>query len=275
MSAAHYQGRALERERRRPRPGAGARVARVIACMLAIGVLAMLPWRELRRRYAVVTDIRVHGQHYLEAERIERAAGVRRGQDALSLDYDRARQMLLMDPRIQSAEVRRRGFTGVEIEVVERVPALLVQRGEPWEIDSSGVLLAPLERGVVADVPLLTGADCSRLPAGAQIRTPEVQRGLAWIALLSDNALRLAGQVSEIDVSDPRLTSFVLLDGTRVLAPTWPTDARPLSGLRVALADLERRGMKPRELDVRFRDQVIVRSARPAVGPEAPAPRRS
>jgi hypothetical protein len=95
-----------------------------------------------------------------------------------------------------------------------------------------------------------------------------VRRGLAWTAILSDNALRLSGQVSEVDVSDSRLTRLVLLNGVRVLAPAWPNGARQLSGLRATLADLAAKGMTPREVDVRFKDQIVVRGARP-VGPTA------
>jgi hypothetical protein len=156
----------------------------------------------------------------------------------------------------------------VEIHVEERVPALAVEHGEPWEIDAEGVLLEPLQAGVVADVPILAGPDFSAYRPGSQVQTAEVRRGLAWTTILSDNALRLSGQVSEVDVSDSRLTRLVLLNGVRVLAPAWPNGARQLSGLRATLADLAAKGMTPREVDVRFKDQIVVRGARP-VGPTA------
>jgi hypothetical protein len=164
--------------------------------------------------------------------------------------------------------VTRYGLRGVEIHVEERVPALAVEHGEPWEIDAEGVLLEPLQAGVVADVPILAGPDFSAYRPGSQVQTAEVRRGLAWTTILSDNALRLSGQVSEVDVSDSRLTRLVLLNGVRVLAPAWPNGARQLSGLRATLADLAAKGMTPREVDVRFKDQIVVRGARP-VGPTA------
>jgi hypothetical protein len=81
---------------------------------------------------------------------------------------------------------------------------------------------------------------------------------------LGDNALRLAGQVSEVDVEQERTTRLVLMNGIRVLGPAWPVTTRQLSGLRATLADLEKKGMKPHEVDVRFPDQIIVRDAQPA-----------
>jgi POTRA domain-containing FtsQ-type protein/cell division protein FtsQ len=264
-----YEGKALERGTRPKRAGSPLRQpVRVLLVLLALATLAMLPWGELRRSLLVVDRVRVTGLRYLDAARVRRRAGLAEGQDLLSLDLARARQLVLLEPRIQSARVTRFGLRGVEIHVEERVPALAVQHGEPWEIDAEGVLLEPLQAGVVADVPILAGPDFSSYRPGSQVQTPEVRRGLAWTAILSDNALRLSGQVSEVDVSDSRCTRLVLLNGVRVLAPAWPNGARQLSGLRATLADLAAKGMTPREVDVRFKDQIVVRGARP-VGPIA------
>jgi hypothetical protein len=260
-----YQGRALQRE---PRARAavrgrrtGRQVLRVLAVMAAMGALAAVPWRELRHRYAVLERVQVSGLRYLDGARIRGDAHLAEGQDLLSIDLARVRRGLLADPRIESAEVRRAGLRGIEVRVTERVPTLAVSHGEPWEIDSTGVLLEPLQRGVVADVPMLTGADFSRFRPGDRIVTPEVQRGLAWAAILSDNALRLAGQVSEVDISDDRVTRLVLMNGVRVIGTAWPPDTRQLSGLRATLADLQSKGMMPGEVDVRIPDQIIVRDA--------------
>jgi hypothetical protein len=77
-----------------------------------------------------------------------------------------------------------------------------------------------------------------------------------------------------VDVADARTTRLLLLDGTRVLVPAWPPDVRPLSALRVVLADLHQRGVVAREVDLRFVNQVIVRPAQ-AGSSETGAPRRS
>jgi len=268
-----YQGKALQPEPRRRRgPGLSRKRLSTLALgLIALLVLGFLPWGRLRRRFLVVDGVRVTGVRYLDAARVRKRSGIEDGQDLLALDLARARQLVLMEPRIHTAEVRRSGLRGVEIRVDERVPALAVQHGEPWEIDTDGVLLEPLQPGVIADVPLLAGPDFSTWSPGSQIQTSEVRRGLAWRAILSDNTLRLSGQVSEVDVSDPRLTRLVLLSGVRVVGPAWPNGARQLSGLRATLADLGAKGLTPREVDVRFKDQIVVRGAHPTE-PVAAAP---
>ncbi len=271
-----YQGRALRTEA--PRPRRGRRLRRVLAMtglIALVTLLSQVPWGELRAHHAVVHGIRVAGTHYLDAARVASIAGLSEGQDLLRLDLVRARQRLLLHPRIARAEIRRRFPRGLDIRIEERVPVLLVRHGVPWEMDSCGVLLEPLADGVTADVPLLNGPDVTRLRAGAQVGGPAIARALAWIRALDGRELQLSGQVSEVDVRDARATSLLLMDGTRVLAPAWPPDPRPLSALRVVLADLHQRGVAAREVDVRYDNQVIVRPAMVADDPSAGAPRRS
>jgi hypothetical protein len=260
-----YQGRALQRETRTDasHDSPFTRPLRVLAVMLTLGILAMVPWADMRAKLLVLDSVQVSGLRYLDAARVEKRSGLKPGQDLLSLDLDRARQLVLLEPRIRGARVTRRGLRGVRIVVEERVPALAVDHGEPWEIDAEGVLLDPLQSGVVADVPMLAGPDFANYRPGSQVQTPAVRRALAWTAILSDNALRLSGQVSEVDVSEPRVTRLVLMNGVRVVAPPWPNGARQLSGLRATLADLAAKGMTPSEVDVRFKNQIVVRGARP------------
>ncbi len=268
-----YQGRALERARRRPprrhRPWP-VRVTFAAAGIAALALVAAhLPWRWLREHVAVVREIQVEGTRYLDGSRIGEMAGLHVGDELFGLDLTRARQALLLDPRIARASVRHAWPRGVRVRIVEREPVLLVRHGVPWELDSTGVLLPPLARGVVADVPLLTGPDFSRLRAGTQVLTPEVRRGLAWVRALAARELQLAGEVSEVDVSDPRATGILLMSGTRVLGPAWPPGARVLSELRVVLADLRQRGIAAEDVDLRFENQVVVR---PADAGREPAP---
>ncbi len=257
-----YQGRALTHETAGRRPaGRLRRIAVVLGILAAIAALAHVPWRDLRKRFAVVTAVRVRGAHYLEPERIAAIAGLKSGDDLLRVDTARARQSLLLDSRIASATVRHGFLRVIDVTVTEREPVLLVEHGAPWELDADGVLLAPLQKGVVADVPLLVGPDLRDLPAGTRVGPTEVQRGLGWMRALSDRELQLSGQVSEIDVSDPLHTSLTLMSGTRVIAPAWPPSMPRLTALRVVLADLGQKGVRADEVDVRFRNQVIVRPA--------------
>jgi len=260
----YYQGRALHTARRERRGGTRLRRwLQVFGVLLLLLILAHVPWDALRGRFAVVTDVRVRGAHYLDPVRVAEAAGLHKGDDLLRVDLARARQALLLESRIAEAHVSRRPLRGLQIELVEREPVLLVSHGVPWELDSSGVLLEPLQRGVAADVPLLIGPNVAALRAGTHVRDADVERGLAWARSLARSELQLSGRVSEIDVTDPIRTDLTLLSGTHVLAPAWPPSLLRLSALRAVLMDLEKRGTPAAEVDVRFDRQVIVRPAGP------------
>lgn len=255
-----YQGRALAGARRRG-PGLGRRLLLVLGAMGLVGLVSVLPWGELRARFMVLQRVEVRGVRYLEPGAVRARSGLAAGQDLLDLDLDAARDRVLAETRVKECRIRRTWLRGVRIEVQERLPVLVVSHGEPWELDAEGVLLAPLQEGAVADVPVLAGVDLERVRPGVRSDSPRVQRGLAWATVLSDNALGLGGQVSEVDVSSDRVTRLVLLNGVRVVGPLLPNGARQLSGLRATLLDLANKGMTPREIDVRFKDQVVVRGA--------------
>lgn len=269
----HGAPRAARRWKGRVRGLRPARIALALAGLAVVAAAAALvPWRTLRERYAVVRDVRVEGALYLDPARVAAVAGLRAGDDLFAVDCERARQALLFDPRIARAEVGHAWLRAVRVRIVEREPVLLVRHGVPWEVDSAGVLLPPLARGVVADVPMLSGPDFSRLRAGTQVRTVEVRRGLAWVRALGARDLRLDGEVSEVDVGHADSTAILLTDGTKVLAPAWPPDARVLSALRVVLKDLPNRQVRPGAVDLRFEDLVVVQPAGTPALPSGPAP---
>jgi cell division protein FtsQ len=257
-----YQGHALRSgpARRAPRRFSGRLLRLVLALALAT-VIARVPWQAARRQVAALGAIEVKGVRYLDPRAVQAIAGIELGDDLFAIDCARARQALLLHPRIASATVERRWPRVLRVSLVERVPVMLVQHGVPWEIDSAGVLLAPLAQGVVSDVPLLAGISFEKLPEGARVSAVPVQRGLSWIRALSASELQLTAQVSEVDVSDHESTGLLLLDGTQVVAAAWPPGTRELSALRVVLADLKQRGTLAREVDLRYEGQVIVRPA--------------
>src|SRR5882724_4936726 len=133
-----YQGRALRSEAPRRR-GARSRVGRVLKVLGVLGALAALahvPWGELKQRMIRISEIRVAGLHYLDAETVAARSGLEVGSGWLDADLDRARQRLLADSRIRAATLSRALPNAIQISIEERVPVLLVRHGSPWELDA-------------------------------------------------------------------------------------------------------------------------------------------
>jgi cell division septal protein FtsQ len=238
----------------------------VSIALVTVVVLAHVPWRQLRQGFTVVRDVKVEGNRGISDLRIVELSGVEKGQDLFEVDLGRVRQALMLEPRIARAEVSRLGLWGVRLRVTERRGVLAVPHGEPWEIDSSGVIMAPLTGGGLSDLPLLTGAALERQDEGTVVRTVEVERGLEWAVTLAAPEHGLGAGVSEIDVSDHETTTLVLMDGVRVRAGARPSGLREMAALRAVLLDLKQRGTTADEVDLRFDNQVIVRPAATAGG---------
>ena len=142
-----YQGRALDRGPRRDagRPAQRApagrrrgrrpalRPARIVLALAGLAVAAgrRASWCRggaLRERFAVVQDVRVEGARYLDAGARRRGRRGARGRRPVRVDCERARQALLLDPRIARAEVERGpGCAPCGVRIVEREPVLLVR----------------------------------------------------------------------------------------------------------------------------------------------------
>jgi hypothetical protein len=181
----------------------------------------------------VVGDLKVEGVRY-RSQSHQAISGLEVG-DPLWTAAKRA-QRRCCSTRASPPRPRPAASAQRQVVVRERVPALLVDHGTPWELDSTGVLLEPLERGVVADVPLLVGPDFEGVSAGTHVTSSRVARGLRWAVTLADQTLQLAGQVSELDVSRDEVTTLA--------APAAPRRGRgmaPLGAHAVRAASRARR----------------------------------
>ena len=263
MSRSSYQGRALwmpaRPGKRRLRPGWF-----VLALVLAVGALwagrnalaRAAPYRAL----LTVRTVEVRGETYLSESEVRAAAGLVKPVDFVRVDLKRAEARLAKVARIESATVTRELPRRIVIRIVERKAALLVRAGRLMEADRRGVILPPLVSGVMPDVPLVDGVKLKDARAGKRITDPAFARALRHLDALLSPEVALGHPVSEIDVSDAATTVVTLApDGVDVFLPAEPPAKRPLSALRVVLADLATRGLSAARIDLRGEEVIAVR----------------
>ncbi|GAA2988456.1 cell division protein FtsQ/DivIB [Streptomyces fulvorobeus] len=101
-------------------------------------------------------QVRITGTDVLSAAEVEDAAAVPIGAPLISLDTDAIAERLRGKlPRIHSVDVVRSWPHGVGLEVTERKPVLLVEKGGKFiEVDAEGVRFATVEKAPPG-VPLL------------------------------------------------------------------------------------------------------------------------
>ncbi len=144
---------------------------------------------------------------------------------------------------VSSADVTRRLPSTLVVRVVEREPVALVQAdGRLQPVDGTARLLPidPIE--VSLDVPLVGSADSALLGIldGLRRSEPRLYSRIAWAARVGKEELRFElGGITVRTNADVTVTRF--------------RDILPVE------ADLARNAINVVELDLRFRDQVIVR----------------
>ncbi|GAA0407769.1 cell division protein FtsQ/DivIB [Streptomyces luteireticuli] len=127
-------------------------LAAVAAALLGTGVV----WALYGSSWLRATHVEVAGTEVLTAGEVREAAAVPLGEPLVSVDTDaiadRLRKRL---PRIESVDVGRSWPRGIRLEVTERQPRAILEKGGKFiEIDGMGVRFATVDRAP-AKVPRL------------------------------------------------------------------------------------------------------------------------
>ncbi len=264
-------GQRLDRRRRRRRV---LRLARRLGAWLCVallvvalgGALAFLGRSLLAASPFVVERIEVAGQSLLSADEVIAASGLAPGQNLFSLDARRAVSGVEALPRVRRAELVRAFPNGVTLLVEERQPFVLVHAGGlqragglQW-VDEQGVPLGPETRAITVDAPLLSGVGADEVAAAGRTPSGRVAAGVALIRTLMRAQSPLLREISEVDVSRPEGLVLYMLDGVEVRLGSEDWDDR-LGRLSGVLAQLRASGQRATSIDLRFRDQVVLRTA--------------
>jgi cell division protein FtsQ len=107
----------------------------------------------------VVRNIQISGRRNVDADQVYRVVMAAQGQDMPLVDLAALRSQLLTLGWVGEARVSKRLPDTLAIELVERVPAAVLQRNQRLSlIDAQGNLLAPVEpRTMPMQLPLLIG----------------------------------------------------------------------------------------------------------------------
>jgi cell division protein FtsQ len=269
----------LDRRRRRRRM---LRLARRGGAWLCVGlpVVALSGalasggrWLLTAPRFAV-ERVEVAGQSQLSVDQVVAASGLSPGQNLFRLDARRAVAGVEALPMVRRAELVRAFPNRVTLLVEERQPFVLVHAGGlhwPAEalhwpaggfywVDEQGVPLGPETRAVALEAPLVSAADSDDVAAAGRTPSERVAAGVALIRTLMRAQSSLLREISEVDVSRPEGPVLYMLDGVEVRLGREDWDDR-LGRLGGVLAQLRASGQRATSIDLRFRDQVVLRTA--------------
>ena len=219
-----------------------------------------------------VNQIDVSGLLYLSYEEVRAIVPVREGDNLFLLRPEDIEEALRQNARIEDAEVTRR-MGGLSIRLLERRPFALVSAGSLVEVDERGVVLDPLERGLLADRPVITGLKIGSTKSGARIKNPALGDLLRLLAYLESPQVGLIADISDI-VSESRSRAVLRTAREQIPIVVDPEQATlaAMRALAVTLRDVRARGRSVELVDARYRGQVVVRCAPEQAGAVAPAP---
>ena len=259
-------GQRLDRHRRRRR---ALRRIRRVGTWLAVGAalaalsgpLASGAASVLKTSRFSIERVEVAGQSRLSADEVVKASGLVPGQSLWSLDARRAVAGVEALPLVRRADVVRAFPNRVTVLVEERQPFTLVNAGGLHWVDEQGVPLGSETRAVSLDAPVISGVGADDVVAAGRMPSERVASGVALLRTLMRAQSSLLSEISEVDVSRPEGPVFYMLDGVEVHIGSEDWEGR-LGRLGGVLAQLRASGQTVTSIDLRFRDQVVLRTAK-------------
>src|SRR5262249_16646043 len=115
-------------------------------------------------------------------------------------------------------------------------------------------------RAVALGAPVLSGLDASELGSGHSAPSERATLGITLVRLLLRSESPLLQQVSEIDLSRDEGPVLYTVHGVEVRLGKEDWEAR-LGRLQGVLAQLSGAGEPVTSVDLRFRDQVVLKTA--------------
>jgi cell division septal protein FtsQ len=229
------------------------------AGLIALGMTN--PIREAARIRAV--EITASDTGAIDAGELRARLPIRAGDSFLDVHTRAIERALTADPHVAAVDVRYAWFHRLVVAVSERkaVAAIMQPRGERFEIAADGVLLEPAT-AMGADLPLLTWegqAWPSDWRAGAICDLRGAPDLLALLAQLQTDGRGLWSCISEAHLHGDGSAEIFWND-----APIVAWTRGSLSPLRIhawaaVMADLARRGERDAVVDLRYREQIVVR----------------
>ena len=188
-----------------------------VAAVAALGAAGLLVWR-----FCVVGDllrvkaIRFEGLSRATPEQLLELSPVQRGDHLLFLDVRAMEAGLRRHPWVAWAEVRRRFPPALEVQVVERRPAALVNLGELYLVDDRGEVFKRAAPGDGLDLPVVTGIEREAWVERRAELEPLLGAALALVRRWSERGLDARAKVSEIHVDPNYGTTLWSDDGLEV-----------------------------------------------------------
>jgi cell division septal protein FtsQ len=200
-------------------------------------------------------EIVVHGTERTTPAAVRAALDPLRGRNLVALHLEDVEALLVPNPWVARASIRRILPHVLRVDVVERVPtAVAILDGQAMAVDAEGVVIGPCGPGLADDLPVLNGLGA--LPR--EERPTALVRGVAAVVRLRRTAGVFAEAVSELDLERlDRIAVLTTAPGPRLLLDPDRVE-RNLDRYLALRDEITRRAGDALYVDLRWSDRIAL-----------------
>lgn len=225
--------------------------------IISLGVLALFSF--LRSPFFNISKIQINGTSFLSREEVILESSLKMGQNILEVSPSKVASLLMKNPRISSASVRRKLPSTILVTIQERRPLLMVPHGGYYlEVASDGVVLGVSSTMKLATMPILAGVNVESARVGTKIEFPGDEEALSLLDSLTPS---FRSRISQVCVTDKGGVEVILPEGVRAIfgfAPA-PEMKRKAAIFEALLSKIHEEGRSVRLIDLRTTDRPVVR----------------
>ena len=203
----------------------------------------------------------VTGHRTLRAADIKKILKIEPGTNLFEADLAAVRERVASHPWIKRASVRMRPPHFLQVDILERKPALLLVGRETIAVDEDGVLLGRIRKPIAGCLPMVEGFDSRRWRPGDVVRDPRLARSIEAVLLFQDSPV-IRGECISVRNTGTGQLRLRALEGKVELMVTKERMERQAGRLRAVADDVlrqEKFGAGGLQFDLRFPGRVIVR----------------
>lgn len=229
-------------------------------CIVSISFTSIVLYKKiLQSPYFQIKKIQVEGCMKHTPAQILYLAGITPPVNLLSLDLKHICQCMENSPWIESAKVKRILPDQLEISIIERKAAALINLNQLYLVDKKGTVFKKAEKEDGLTFPILTGVTWENLMQHQHLYTPLITQALTLMELFEKEGIPLA-TISEIHLDITfGLTVFTTHHATQIKMGFSPFQEK-CKHLCAILHDLEQKNLLPQTIDLNYSNKAFVKS---------------
>jgi cell division protein FtsQ len=225
----------------------------------SLALISVLLYKEIiKSSYFQVKNIQVEGCERYKPAQILYMAGINPRVNLLSLNLKSICQRLEDSPWIEVAKIKRIFPDKLEISIIERKPAALINLSQLYLVDNKGTIFKKVEREDGLAFPVLTGITWQDLMNRQETYEPLIAQALHLMSLFEEEGVSFPA-ISEINLDATfGLTVFTTRSATQIEMGFSPFQEK-CTRLYTILDDLEQKDLIPQVINLNYRHKAFIK----------------